>query len=282
MMLGMMNKLQVTLSEHMMRVNRCLSDSEIDRLKGMEAIYESNQGKLLARSDEDGTLILAEYIDNGIIPEHAMFKAPYTNPVDIRKKSIGGILNLVESVDNVPEFSMLRLNPMGMSQSSLVDILALKILKFPAQRGNMKVSKELSSFLWPLDQDVIQVQFRSPVPQLPPLGQLKAVFSNTESSSSSEYCLAACNDGTVKWRLESECENKGHIWTVHLFERQRGEEVNLSQKLKRRVPIALNNNFLNVINNNNIGGNSNGSGEQTIGDITAQSVINLFLPKTNI
>ncbi|XP_074319133.1 uncharacterized protein LOC141656158 [Silene latifolia] len=220
-----------------------LPSSDIDRLNGLEAVYESNQRKFLALVKNKFSLV--HPIGNGFIPGNAILAAPYADPLDIRGISFWR--------------SFRKIFPGG------------------------KLSEELSEYIWPSsNENAIHVQFTSPVPDLPPLGQLKAVFSNNnEGSSDGRYCLAACNDGTVQWLPRSQCGNGGHIWTVHLFDVRPAEgKMHLCQKLKRRGPIA-HNNYVNVINNNNFGENRNESGTQNIGTINSQTDVNLLCDPKN-
>ncbi|KAK9684664.1 hypothetical protein RND81_10G223800 [Saponaria officinalis] len=82
-----------------------------------------------------------------------------------------------------------------------------------------KVSAGLSEFLWPSKEGKTRVEFRSPVPDFPPPGQLIVVPSDGgRMKPGGEYCLAACDDGTVRWLPELECLNESHVWTVQLFD----------------------------------------------------------------
>ena len=134
------------------------------------------------------------------------------------------------------------------------------------------MSASLSNYIWPLDQNCIHVQIRSPVSCYHRFCEnLKVVFSHNGASDHREYCLAACNCcGGIKWLLRSQCRSRNHVWTLHLFDTpSEGEEVHLSQRLRRRTFI---NPSVNVTNN--IGGNVNqSSGNQRVGNVDCRTEI---------
>ncbi|KAH9604846.1 hypothetical protein KSS87_004787 [Heliosperma pusillum] len=216
------------------RTDKFLSTRDLFRLLDMQAVYESNQGKLLAYSG--GRFTLVDRIGNGFIPEHALFGAPYSSLVH----TVG--------VEARRLFRRFHRKPR-------------------ADRVLGELSEELSKYIWPL-QGAVHVQFRSPVAYLPahfpPVGELKIVFSNILNVAGGEYCLAACEDGTVKWLRESKCVNRNHIWTVHLFDPpSNGEEVHLSERLRRRGSNVEN----ELVINNYIGGNVNNGSGMNIGPV---------------
>ncbi|XP_074315775.1 uncharacterized protein LOC141652000 [Silene latifolia] len=232
-----------------MTIQDCLSFSDVQRLKDINVTLESNEGEFLSPipkflqepTDRHFSEELYEVVEpnsDGSIPEDAIFS--------LQSREIQFAKELMESYKRM----------------------------YLERYKTKKLSAGMSEFLWPSDKGDTQVEFRSPVPRFPPPGQLRVVCTNTRGSghrkrkAGGEYCLAANKDGTVNWLPESECVDGNHVWTVHLFERRAGEVLYLRDQLQRTEPNIYNNCEFTYI-----GGNVNGSGTQTIGNVTTNQLL---------
>ncbi|KAK9684662.1 hypothetical protein RND81_10G223700 [Saponaria officinalis] len=212
-----------------MEIQDCLSSIDAQRLQDIGVAFESNQGGLLAQAKDD-SFNLAQPGSDGSIPERIF---------SFSRESIQRLKEAYNTYNGE---------------------------QFVEKHTRKKVSATLSEYLWPSEQSDDRIEFRSPVPGFPPPGQLKVVSTyGRRKKGDGEYCLAACDDGTVRWLHESECVvNGNHVWTVHLFDLRGGGVVYFGDRLRRAEPHVYNHYEIRAY----IGGNVNhGSGTQNIGTV---------------
>ncbi|KAL9227419.1 hypothetical protein vseg_003108 [Gypsophila vaccaria] len=207
-----------------------LSLLDTQRLEDFGVVIEGNEGGLLAMKEESMNLV--QPASDGLIPGdsiHTLMKSP-------------------EVMKAMKEF--------------------YKTQHVENYKRN-KVSKSLTEYMWPLEGGDTRIEFRSPMPYFPPPGQLTVVSSNERGKKpGGQYCLVACDDGTVKWLHESECVIDGnHVWTVHWFDLRSKGPVYLSDRLQRPKPNVYNHYEIN----NYVGWNVNqGSGTQHVGPVNCR------------
>ncbi|KAK9684666.1 hypothetical protein RND81_10G224000 [Saponaria officinalis] len=215
-----------------MRIQDCLSPIDAERLQNIGVVFESNQGTLLVQPSDE-TLKLVEPTTDGSIPEKAIFSFSDSS----KSECLRAFYKYYEN-------------------------------RYLGKYIRSRVSPALSEYFWESEENDIQVEFRSPVPDFPPPGKLRVVPSNgSREKPGAEYCLSACDDGTVKWLPESECViNGSHVWTVHLFELRFRGPLYLRDRLQMTKPSVYNNCMIKTY----IGWNVTKSGKQVIGPVNCR------------